>query len=137
MVFACWNQPRENKWVTVPMLAIKPLLPEAPEQDPHAPGPFALADPVRLRGILDDAGFKQIELTTHEVPICLAQSGGAKKAVEFSTKIGPAARAMADVDEAVRPRITEALLEALLPYDDGDRVVLPGSIWIVQAKNAN
>ena len=33
-----------------------------PPADPNAPGPFAFADPARVRSILGDAGFADIEL---------------------------------------------------------------------------
>ncbi len=136
LVFACWQEPANNDWVYVPMKAIMPLLPETPEQDPHAPGPFAFADPQRLRDILDAAGFDQIEIEPHPIDIVLAQSGGVEKAVEFSTQIGPAARAMAEVDEETRSKIITTLGEALAPHEMNGGVALGGGIWIVKAKRA-
>jgi len=136
MVFACWQAPPENMWVMVPMKAIMPLLPDTPDQDPHAPGPFAFADPERLRGILTDAGFVQVRIEPHSVDISLAQDGGVDRAVSFTSQIGPAARALADVDADVRPKITAALKAALEPYDRDGRVVLGGGIWIVQARRS-
>jgi len=133
MVFACWDHPKLNKWVMVPMAAIKPLLPEAPETDPHAPGPFAFADADRLKGILTEAGFGDVSLTAHSVDICMSQSGGVDGAVYFSSQIGPASRALGEVDEALKPQLLAALKEALAPYDDKGRVALAGGIWIVQA----
>ncbi|VAW04278.1 SAM-dependent methyltransferase [hydrothermal vent metagenome] len=136
LVFACWQEPANNGWVFVPMKAIIPLLPETPEQDPHAPGPFALADPERLRDILSEAGFNQIEIEPHSVDIVLAQNGGVEKAVEFSSQIGPAAAAMAEVDEETRLKIITALGEALAPHEINGGVALGGGIWIVKAKRA-
>ncbi len=133
MVFACWDHPKLNKWVMVPMAAIKPLLPEAPETDPHAPGPFAFADSDRLKAILTEAGFDDVSMTAHSVDICMSQSGGVDGAVYFSSQIGPASRALGEVDEALQPQLLAALKEALAPYDDGGRVALDGGIWIVQA----
>ena len=51
-LLACWRSAAENQWVSTPMEAIRDLLPAAPVPVPHAPGPFALADKDRLRGIL-------------------------------------------------------------------------------------
>lgn len=133
MVFACWQSPKVNPWVMVPMAAIKPLLPEEPETDPHAPGPFAFADPDRLKGILADAGFDDVGMTSHSVEICLSQSDGADGAVYFSSQIGPASRALGEVDDELKSRLLVALKEALSPHDKGGRVALPGGIWIVTA----
>ncbi len=134
MVFACWNHPKLNQWVMVPMQAIKPLLPDAPETDPHAPGPFAFADADRLKGILSEAGFDDVSMTSHAIDFSLAESGGVDGAVYFSSQIGPASRALGEVDDELKAKILIALKEALAPYDDGDgRVALPGGIWIVRA----
>ncbi len=133
MVFACWQSPKVNLWVMVPMAAIKPLLPEAPDTDPHAPGPFAFADDARLKGILTEAGFDDVSMTSHAVEICLSQTGGVDDAVYFSSQIGPASRALGEVDDELRSRLLDALKDALAPHDDGGRVALPGGIWIVRA----
>lgn len=137
MAFACWQTPKVNDWVMVPMKAIKPLMPEAPETDPHAPGPFAFADPERLDGILREAGFSNIEITPHGIDVCLTQSGGVDGAVDFSSQIGPASRALGEVEEALRPKLLAALKEALAPHDRAGRVTLPGGIWIVKASVAD
>ncbi|MEP3227282.1 MAG: class I SAM-dependent methyltransferase [Parasphingorhabdus sp.] len=134
MVFACWQNPKNNPWVMVPMQAIKPFLPEAPATDPHAPGPFAFADDVRLTGFLKDAGFTDISMTAHSFDMRLSETGGAEGAVHFSTQIGPASRALGEVDEQLRPRILEALKSALAPFDDDGYVALGGAIWIVEAR---
>jgi len=136
MIFACWQAPQENEWVMLPMSAIIPLLPEPPQSDPEAPGPFALADPERLRGILSDAGFDDIQIEPHGVPITLAHEGGLKTAVEFSSQIGPAAKAMAEVDEVTRSKILVALSETLAPHVDGEKLALDGGIFIVRASHA-
>ncbi|MEL6875586.1 MAG: class I SAM-dependent methyltransferase [Pseudomonadota bacterium] len=136
MVFVCWQSPKTNLWVMVPMGALKPLLPEAPETDPHDPGPFAFADPERLEGILRDAGFGDIAITPHGLEVCLSQSGGIDEAVRFSSRIGPASRALKEADEALHPKLLAALKEALAPHDKDGRVALPGGIWVVTAKAA-
>jgi SAM-dependent methyltransferase len=133
LAFACWQAPMNNAWVLTPMMAIKPFLPETPAPDPHAPGPFAFADPERLHGILAGAGFEDISITAHDVPITLALAGGVERAVEFSMQIGPAAKAMAEVDEGTKAEMRAALIEALRPHEKNDQVALGGGIFIVTA----
>lgn len=133
MCFACWRAPQENDWVIIPMMAVKPFMPETPEQDPHAPGPFALADPDKLNGILDGAGFADISIEPVDIEMVLADEGGVDQAMHFVTKIGPTAKAMSEMDDATKAKMHDALREALLPHEDNGRVALKGAIWIVQA----
>ncbi len=56
--------------------ALRDLLPESPPADPHAPGPFALADRDRLAGILKRAGFTSIAIQPWDFPVCFATDGG-------------------------------------------------------------
>lgn len=134
--FACWRAPRENDWVMVPMMAVKPFMPEEPEPDPHAPGPFALANNERIRGILGGAGFSEINIEPVDIDMVLADGGGLDQAMLFVTKIGPTARAMSEVDEATRADMHDALRQALRPHEGNGRVALKGAIWIVQARQA-
>ncbi len=133
MCFACWRSPQENDWVILPMMAVKPFLPETPDQDPHAPGPFALADPERLRGILEDADFADVSIKPVDIEMVLADGGGVDQALRFVTKIGPTAKAIADMDEATKAKMQEALREVLVPHDNEGRIALKGAIWIAQA----
>lgn len=136
MCFACWRAPQENDWVLVPMMAVKPFLPETPEQDPHAPGPFAFADAHRTRAILESAGFADITIDPVDIEMVIADKGGIVQALDFITKIGPAARAMAEVDAAGKDKMLNALKAALSPHNDNGRIALKGAIWLVQAKQA-
>ena len=63
------------------MGAIRDLLPPSPPSVPHAPGPFALADRDRLRGILGRAGFVDVAIDPFDFPACLASEGGVEAAV--------------------------------------------------------
>ena len=56
--FVCWRAPRDNPWAMAPLMAARKALGiTPPPADPHAPGPFALADEQRLHGLLSEAGF--------------------------------------------------------------------------------
>ncbi len=134
IVFACWRAPQENQWVFVPMMAVRPFMPEQPEQDPHAPGPFALADRDRLADIMSEAGFREIHIEPHDLEIELAASGGVDKAMEFVTKIGPAATVLAELDDAAKAEARAALQHALAPHERDGRMALGGGIWLVEAR---
>ena len=53
----CWRALEENPLDILPLRAASIHLPPQPAHDPDAPGPFAFANPERLRGILERAGF--------------------------------------------------------------------------------
>ena len=54
LAFVCWRPLNVNPWMQAPLQAALPLLPPVAPPDPAAPGPFAFADPSRVRSILAD-----------------------------------------------------------------------------------
>jgi SAM-dependent methyltransferase len=133
LLFACWRAAVENPWVSVPMRAVSDLLPEAPAPVPHAPGPFALADGERVRGILERAGFVDIAIEPREIPVCLATEGGVESAVRLAMQIGPTASALAEASQELRAMAAERLAVALAPHEREGRVTLGGAVWMVEA----
>jgi SAM-dependent methyltransferase len=63
LAFVCWRALEENQLDIVPLTAASAHLPPQPVGDRDAPGPFALADPDRVHGILKGAGFEEIDIT--------------------------------------------------------------------------
>lgn len=133
LLFTCWRAESENEWVTTPMGAIRPLLPEGPPPVPHAPGPFALADSARLRGILERAGFADIRISPFDFPVCLATDGGVAAAVRMAMQIGPSGSALTEASKETRALAAERLAAVLAPHDRHGRVTLGGAIWVVDA----
>ncbi|WP_395645059.1 class I SAM-dependent methyltransferase [Terricaulis sp.] len=131
LVFACWRPHTENPWVTVPMGAVRGLI-DLPPVEPHAPGPFGLADAMRTRGVLDQAGFTDI--TIDPVDFAYVIAGGLEEAVRFMMQIGPTARALAEADKDVKAAAAERLAGALAAYERNGSVTFPGAIWIVEAR---
>lgn len=134
MLFACWRVPRANEWVSRPMALLKSLMPDLPPSDPTAPGPFAFADPERLTGLLEDAGFEGILLEPFDFGVTLSRSGGAVEAARFAVQIGPAAAALAEASEEVRAQGVALLEEDFASAVEADGAVrLGGAIWLVEA----
>ena len=61
VALAVWDDPEHNPWATITTRALVELGHAMPP-DPEAPGMFALADPNRLRRLLEDAGFLDIRI---------------------------------------------------------------------------
>jgi ubiquinone/menaquinone biosynthesis C-methylase UbiE len=59
VALAVWNDPDANPWATIPTRALVELG-YAERPDPGAPGMFALADPARVRELVESAGFVEV-----------------------------------------------------------------------------
>ncbi len=130
IAFACWRPMAENIWMRAPLEAALPFLPEQPPADPLAPGPFAFADPERLRGILGEAGFKDVSIAPHDDMI---GSGGIEASVELALRVGPLARALREAPE-VGAVLDAPMRAALARYLTPEGVVrMPAAIWVVTA----
>jgi ubiquinone/menaquinone biosynthesis C-methylase UbiE len=136
VVFACWREPRDNPWLTLPLQAAYRHVPRLPETAPEDPGPFAFASAERVRRILEAAGFSSVRLEPRELSLDLAEGHGLDRAVEMSLGIGPASRALDGQPPALRVAVAESIRAALASYQQGERVPLPGAIWMVNAVNS-
>lgn len=133
--FCCWRTPADNGWASVPAKAVLPLAPPTEPVDPLAPGPFAFADPERLIGILEAAGWLDVDLQRFDFGMLLGSGPEAlADAVEFSLRVGPAARAVREGDDAMRAAAVAALEAVYAPYVADESVTLPGSVWLVSAR---
>ena len=134
-VFVCWRAPRDNPWAMVPVSAAREALGiTPPPADPHAPGPFAFADDVRVRGILESASFGAIEVRRFDASVTLGDTPRA--AAEAVTRIGPVSRLLREVGVEHQPTVVDAIEKALAPHAAPDgRVQVQGSTWIISATN--
>ena len=66
LCFVCWQEMFANEWIAVPAMAMVAHvgIPELPE--PGAPGPFALADAQRTRGLVESAGWSEVTVEEHK-----------------------------------------------------------------------
>jgi len=120
----------ENQWMLLPLrAALKHLPPPAPPPDPFAPGPFAFADPDRVRGILTAAGFTGIEINAHDTKI---GGNGLEETVELSLRVGPLGRLLGEHPDQ-RGLVTQSLRAALESHAGPSGVYLPAAVWIVTA----
>lgn len=131
LAFVCWRPLLENAWMLVPMgAALKHLPPPVPPQ-PGAPGPFAFADPQRLRGILSQAGFTDVGVEPLDLPL-----GGfaVEESLRMALRIGPLATMLRENPETA-PRAIEDIRAVLSERAVDGRVWLGGAVWIVTARN--
>jgi SAM-dependent methyltransferase len=132
--FVCWQAIEDNPWWALPLTAACAALTEPPPPvDPHAPGPFAFADPRHVKRILSSAGYARIEVSSFVSPVTLS-TDGLDGALDFVLHIGPVARLLADQPEPVRDAIRHRLRSALAPVATTPTVALDGAVWLVTAR---
>jgi len=130
LAFVCWRPLPFNDWMRVPVEAALAHVAAPPPGDPTAPGPFAFADPGRVRTILAGAGYRDIDLTPYDTFV-----GGhpLDEAVALSLKVGPLGMLLRENPDK-RDVVIDAVRRALAPHDGVDGVMLPAAVWIVTAK---
>lgn len=136
IVFVCWRNPRENQWVTLPMSALDGLVEAGGAKQVDGPGPFAFADPNKVRSILTSSGFTDIKITPFDGEMTMGGLKGIQAAAAYIAEIGPAARAIAELPKEKRPQVMARLEAAIAPLMRDDNLVLQGGVWVVEAVRA-
>ena len=133
VAFACWREPKRNGWLMAPLQEAYKHVPKMPDLGPDAPSPFAFQSEVRVRGILEGAGFASVDFEPIDLTLDIASGQGIDAAMDTATGVGPASRAMdgqpAELQAAARAAIRAMLAQRLV----GETVPFPASIWIVRA----
>ena len=125
-----WRSPAENPFMTTAERAAAPLLPALPARRPDAPGQFAFADADRVRRILDDSGWRDIDLRPIDVTCALPERDLAR----YVTRLGPVGRVLPGLDERSRAEIIDTVLAAFAPYAHGGEVRYTAACWMVVAR---
>jgi len=137
LAFVCWQAMPDNPWAAVPCMAALPLLPAQPMPNPEAPGPFAFANPERVRDILARAGFTDVALESVRMPLSIGGGQGLDPTVDFLLKMGPLARALREAaDPALVGRVAARVREVLEPYLTAEGVRMDSASWLVTARSA-
>jgi SAM-dependent methyltransferase len=131
LAFTCWQSLAANDWILVPGAALAEHLPLPDPGPPDSPGMFALADPDRIRRILEDAGWREISVTSEQVSVLLGRSPD--DAVEFLRNRSAARTVLAGADPGRQARALRAVRDALNPHAGQDGVRLNAAVWVVKA----
>jgi ubiquinone/menaquinone biosynthesis C-methylase UbiE len=130
LVFVCFRSMPESPWFRVPIEAARPHVPPQPPVDPMAPGMFSLAREERLRGILNEAGFREMALKAIDVPI---HGKDTTQSMAFITQAGPLPALLENASDEQRTRATEAVRNALAANIGADGRGLHVGLWLVSA----
>ena len=133
VAFLCWQGIVANQWIAVPAAAMAPIVGPPDPPPPDAPGPFSFGDRDRVHGILDAAGFRDIQLDELHVPVLVGGGLPLDDAVAFLGEGGMGKRFLGDADEPTRARALAAVRDALAPFAGADGVRLDSAVWLVRA----
>lgn len=132
MAFVCWRTMLENDWAREPLAAALPHLTTPPEPaDPHAPGPFAFADPERTKAILTGAGWREVSLEPLALPYRVGTD--VEDALSLMLKIGPLGRLLREQKEAA-PRALPGLRALMERRAAADGVTFTAAVWLVRGR---
>jgi SAM-dependent methyltransferase len=135
----CWRRKTESPvWAETEEVVQRFLSrPDEYEADTCGPGPFSLGNPETTRGILEAAGFDEIELYQRDFDYFMGTD--MDEAVEALLAIGPGAeliRLNGEHGESRRGEIAEALRDHYAAWQRPDGAIVGrGSVWIVAATN--
>jgi SAM-dependent methyltransferase len=130
LAFVCWRALQQNALDLVPLRAASAHLPPQPAHDADAPGPFAFASPERVRGILQRAGFRKIEIAAHDEQV---GSGDLDTMLAVCSRVGALGRILRENPE-LRAAALPAVRSALAAHDGTDGVRLNAATWVVTAR---
>ena len=131
IAFCCWQARPDNEWMTFPFEIALRHLPAPPPPAPGEPGPTAFADPGRVRHVLTDSGFGDIQLELAIKPVILGPD--VETAVSRLVELGPAGRMLKDEPDDVKATVAADLRAEIGPYVGDNGVAMEGRAWIVTA----
>jgi len=135
----CWRRKAESPFWAETEQVVQRFLsrPEEYEADTCGPGPFSLGNPETLGGILEAAGFAEIELHRRDFDYFMGRD--VEEAVDALLAIGPGAeliRLNGEHGESRRAEIAAALADHYVAWRRPDgSIVGRGSVWLVAATN--
>jgi SAM-dependent methyltransferase len=129
LAFVCWRALEENALDMLPLRAASAHLPQH-ACDPDAPGPFAFAEPDRVRGILERAGFGEIAITARDEQV---GSGDLDTMLAVCSRVGALGKILRENPE-LRAATLPAVRSALAAHDGPDGVRLNAATWVVTAR---
>lgn len=134
LAFVCFASPLENPFIAVPTFAALAVLGGPPMPPPGAPGPFSLANPDLLRGVLESAGFESVALSRGPDEVTLGPAGALDEVARQALEQNPAVMSLLDADPDARDAAVTAAADALSAHVVDGHIRLGAGTWIVEAR---
>ena len=130
LVLLAWRELDRNEWLSTVRGALA-LGRDLPTPPPDAPTPFSLASAERVRRILTDAGYVQVELQPVDEPMELGHD--ADDAFEFFSNVGIVHGLLDGLDDTERAQGLDNLRAAFKEAETPHGVQLGSSAWLITA----
>ncbi len=134
---AVWAERQHSELFEVPLrAALAELRRRGVEHDvpPVDGGPFSLSDESDVRWLLGTTGWDDVDWEPHELRLLLGGGMAPAEAAEPIVEMGPTRIVTADLDEATRAAVADAVRDELELHVDGGQVVLGGRVIFVSAR---
>ena len=128
--FVAWRSAEENPFMTTAERAAAPLMPNLPPRVPDAPGQFAFANARRVRDILAETGWAEIDIQAVDFECTLPEA----ELTWHATRFGPLGRVVHEADDRTRARVIDAVRAAFEPYVHGTEVRFIAACWMAAAR---
>jgi SAM-dependent methyltransferase len=131
VALAAWDAAERNAWAAIGLDEVQLLL-DAPTPDPGQPGMFAFAPPGRIRHLLDEAGFSEVEVDAIDISFTFPdEDAWWEDRVALST---PFRDALGRLDSDQRDRLREAIDARLGDHrDESGGLAMPGRALVAAA----
>ncbi|WP_043310611.1 class I SAM-dependent methyltransferase [Pseudomonas sp. ML96] len=130
MRLLAWRGAEDNPFMVCAERAAAPWLPALPTRRPGAPGQFAFADAARVHGILQAAGWEEVEVRALDVPMSMPESA----LQPYLSRLGPVGLVLQQLPEIERAALLARLRQAFEPFVKGGRVEFSAACWQIEAR---
>ena len=130
LVLLTWQRADQQEWASAFAQALTGRT--APATATDGPGPFSLSNADRVRGLLEDTGFSEIELTALNEPMAYGRS--VDEAHTFL--LGLLGWMVADQEPTRRAASIDALRTTLAAHESTDGICFGSAAWLVTARCA-
>jgi SAM-dependent methyltransferase len=130
LLLIAWRSASENPFMSAAERAAEPFLPGMEQREANAPGQFSLADRRRVADILEDSGWKDIDIQ----PLDVECTFPASQIEHYVSRLGPVGRALAEADPDTRAQVIKAVRAAFEPFVHGAQVRFNAACWQIGAR---
>jgi ubiquinone/menaquinone biosynthesis C-methylase UbiE len=123
VALAVWGAPERNPWIAIVGISLAQRGHIPPPEPPPAPGPFSMASPERVEGLLRDAGFS--EMRTEELQGTFTFAGADEYLGLIADTAGPIALVLQGLGEADRAAVRADVEDSLRRFAANGGYELP------------
>ncbi|MEP7024732.1 MAG: class I SAM-dependent methyltransferase [Actinomycetota bacterium] len=134
LAFVCWQSLARNPLFSVAREAVEEVTQiRQPPPDGAEPGPFAFADPDRVRQILAGAGWSGVQVQPQEDELVLDEESISERAAAAIAP-GSAGGVLDGAPDEIRAQVTERVRAGLLAFRRDGLVRFRRAVWLVTAR---